>query len=314
MPNFLHQHADFPELLRIVGRNMGIEPALVEKDYWIMQCLYGLQEMGLTFELKGGTSLSKGYGIINRFSEDIDIRIEPPAGMDVKTGRNQDKDTHCQSRKDFYDWLAETIKINGIIQAQRDHAFDDGKKFRSGGIRLHYETTIHPLSGLKEGILLEVGFDDVTPNALVDISSWAYDYAKDKVALIDNRAKQVKCYHPGYTFVEKLQTISTKYRQQQADGSFPVNFMRHYYDVYCLLQHPNVLAFIGTEDYHRHKQRRFRSGDNPIIAENDAFLLQESEIRRAYAQAYGKTQALYYKPQPDFEDILASLKNHVSNL
>ena len=37
-----------------------------------MQSLYGLQQMGLTFELKGGTSLSKGYCFINRFSADID--------------------------------------------------------------------------------------------------------------------------------------------------------------------------------------------------------------------------------------------------
>jgi predicted nucleotidyltransferase component of viral defense system len=48
---------------------------LVEKDYWIMHCLWGLKSQGSTFELKGGTSLSKGFGIIKRFSEDIDIRL-----------------------------------------------------------------------------------------------------------------------------------------------------------------------------------------------------------------------------------------------
>ncbi|WP_425485263.1 nucleotidyl transferase AbiEii/AbiGii toxin family protein [Burkholderia guangdongensis] len=40
-----------------------------------MQCLWGLQAQGFQFELKGGTSLSKGFGIIHRFSEDIDIRM-----------------------------------------------------------------------------------------------------------------------------------------------------------------------------------------------------------------------------------------------
>lgn len=39
----------------------GIDPALVEKDYWIMHCLYGLDELGFIFQLKGGTSLSKGH-------------------------------------------------------------------------------------------------------------------------------------------------------------------------------------------------------------------------------------------------------------
>jgi predicted nucleotidyltransferase component of viral defense system len=85
--DYLHNHPDFPELIRIVAREKGIDPAMVEKDYWIMHCLYGLQRLGLKFELKGGTSLSKGFQIINRFSEDIDICIEPPPGLDVKTGQ-----------------------------------------------------------------------------------------------------------------------------------------------------------------------------------------------------------------------------------
>jgi predicted nucleotidyltransferase component of viral defense system len=71
--DYLHNHPEFSDLIRIVAREKGIAPALVEKDYWIMHCLYGLQQFGLQFELKGGTSLSKGWKIINRFSEDIDI-------------------------------------------------------------------------------------------------------------------------------------------------------------------------------------------------------------------------------------------------
>jgi len=88
MADYLHNHPEFPDLIRIVAEEKGIDPALVEKDYWIMHCLYGVQQLGLTFELKGGTSLSKGFQIINRFSEDIDIRIEPPPGRDVKTSHN----------------------------------------------------------------------------------------------------------------------------------------------------------------------------------------------------------------------------------
>jgi len=51
--------------------------------------------------------------------------------------------------------------------------------------------------------LLEVGFDDITPNFPRTISSWAYDYAVGKVPITDNRAVDVSCYHPGYTLVEK---------------------------------------------------------------------------------------------------------------
>ncbi len=121
--DLLHNHPQFADLIRIVAEQRRIDPALVEKDYWLMHCLYGLQQLGLTFELKGGTSLSKGYQIINQFSEDIDIRIEPPRADDVKTGRNQNSPAHVQSRRDFYDWLAKTIRIDGIERVERDTAF-----------------------------------------------------------------------------------------------------------------------------------------------------------------------------------------------
>lgn len=311
--NYLHNHKNFPDLLRIVGQKMSIEPTLIEKDYWIMHCLYGLQRLGMQFELKGGTSLSKGFNIIKRFSEDLDIRIEPPVRMKVRTGRNDNKPLHITGRKHFYDMLAKKININGIIKAERDPAFDDAK-YRSGGIRLHYHSYTQPMSELKDGILLEMGFDDVTPNMPKDISSWAYDYAADKVDIVDNRAKAVACYHYGYTLVEKLQTISTKFRTQQKSGSFPVNFMRHYYDVYCLLQMPEVQAFIGTPEYKTHKKKRFRAGDNPIIAENEAFMLNDATTRKIYANAYMGKSKLYYQTQPEFEDIMKLIAKYLEQL
>jgi Nucleotidyl transferase AbiEii toxin, Type IV TA system len=245
--DFLHNHVQFADLIRIVAAEKGIDPGLIEKDYWIMHCLYGLQQLGLTFELKGGTSLSKGFQIIHRFSEDIDIRIEPPAGMDVKTGMNHTKPAHIKSRSDFYAWLTKTIKIDGIVSVERDRSVDN-KDLTSAGIRLAYKNTATPVEGLREGVLLEAGFANVTPNEPKDISSWAYDYAASKVEIIDTRAKAVACYDPGYTLVEKLQTISSKYRRQQERGEMPVT--RHYYDVYYLLRQPSVQTFIGTKIRH----------------------------------------------------------------
>jgi predicted nucleotidyltransferase component of viral defense system len=83
MHNYLHNHPEFDDLVRTVGREKSLDASLVTKDYWIMHVLYGLKKGGFEFQLKGGTSLSKGFGIINRFSEDIDIRIEPPPEMNV---------------------------------------------------------------------------------------------------------------------------------------------------------------------------------------------------------------------------------------
>ena len=64
----LHNHKDFLDLLNILEVDTGVLAALVEKDYWIMHVLYGLQILGLSFELKGGTSLSKAFQLIQWFS------------------------------------------------------------------------------------------------------------------------------------------------------------------------------------------------------------------------------------------------------
>jgi len=313
---FLHEHPNFSDLIRIVAAEKNIIPQLIEKDYWIMHCLYGLTQQGFDFELKGGTSLSKGYGIIHRFSEDIDIRINPTCcdTINVKIGKNHDKPAHNQSRKIFYDWLAENIAIPGIVDVSRDEAFDD-EKYRSGGIRLSYESHLESIGGLKQGILLELGFDDTAPNEAVTISSWTYEQASNtSLGLEDNRAVDIKCYHPGFTFVEKLQTVSTKFRQQQADNTFPINFLRHYYDIYCLLSNDMVLDFIGTEKYHERKQVRFRQGDNQAIAENEAFLLTDPETRQMYIKEYLKSESLYYQSQPPFVDILQRIQENIEHL
>jgi len=305
--DFLHNHPQFADLIRIVANDQGIAPGLVEKDYWIMQSLYGLQQLGMTFELKGGTSLSKGYGLISRFSEDIDIRIEPPTDPAVMIGRNHDKPAHVQSRKNFYDRLAQTIAIDGITSIERDTAFDEPRQYRSAGIRLTYASINGSIEGLKDGVLLEVGFDDVAPNEARDISSWAYDFAASRVEIIDNRAKGVACYHPGHTLVEKLQAISTKFRQQQETGTFPPNFMRHYYDVYSLLPDPTVQAFVGTRGYLDHKAKRFPKADNPVIIENEAFILSDPATRATLQKAYAASSALYFRGQPAFDDILTEI-------
>ena len=303
----LHNHPQFADLIRIVAQERGIDPALVEKDYWIMHCLYGLQQLGMTFQLKGGTSLSKGHQIIERFSEDIDIRIEPPKERRVRTGRNHNKATDVRARREFFDWVAKEIVFDGIEKVERDTAFDN-KHMTSAGIRLFYKTTVAAMEGLTAGVLLEAGFDEVSPNAPKDISSWLYDHAVARgVGVIDNRAKGVVCYDPRYTLVEKLQTISTKFRQQQSSKASPVGFMRHYYDVYSLLRQSEVQAFIGTDAYKAHKKKRFRPADNPDIRQNQAFVLADPATRELYAKAYSTSTALYFGAKPAFEEILAEI-------
>ena len=316
-PEYLHQRKDFAALIRILEVETGIQAELIEKDYWIMHVLYGLKKQGFDFELKGGTSLSKGYKIIDRFAEDIDIHIKTPAHLGVNENPKNTKEKSVQSRKDFYDWLAGNIKIEGITSTKRDYAFDDSDHYRSGGIRLYYDTQTEHNAGVKDGILLEAGFDTVTPNNKLTISSWAYDKASQnpKIKIIDNRAVDIACYHPGYTFVEKLQTIATKYRQEQNGAKAKSNVMRQYYDLYCLLENPEVLEFMGSEEYFEHKTKRFPKQDLEVpIAENQAFLLSDPKQRREFKARYQSTAALYYNGQPAFEDLIDRISQHLKHL
>ncbi len=146
-------------------------------------------------------------------------------------------------------------------------------------------------------------------------SPWAFDKAQaSEVSITNNQAVDIKCYHPGFTFVEKLQTVSTKFRQQQAKGTLPTNFLRHYYDLSQLLEHPDVQKFIGTKQYHKRKEERFRTGDNLTIAENEAFLLSDPKTKAQFTELFAQTASLYYAGQPGFNDIIDKIQSQIKNL
>jgi hypothetical protein len=311
---FLHDRDDFKPLVETVAESEKInDPALVEKDYWIMHTVFGLKQLGLTFELKGGTSLSKGFGIIQRFSEDIDIRIEPFDGVQVDSNPNHEKPPHIESRRQFFDKLREKIQIPGITAVERDAAYDDAA-LRNAGLRLRYETKFGSIEGLKDGILLEVGFDQTTPNTAVTLSSWVVQFAENKnLQYTDNRAFGIPCYNPEYTFVEKVQAVVRKYRQFKTSGKVPINFLRHYYDIHQLLDVESVQNFIGTPEYLEHKKKRFKSLDQDV-ARSGAFTIEDEKIRKQFETEYSKTAPLYYRGQTPLDRILTRIQQDLHRL
>ncbi len=307
MTQFIHNLNDAKNLFLATTRSLmqvypQISEQLVEKDYWIMHALWGLQQNGFEFQLKGGTSLSKAYRIIDRFSEDIDIYIKPSNDELKYFNKNHDKPKHIECRTYYFNHLAKKITIPGM-NSVRDHAFDDSK-MRKSGIRLEYESFFDPDQILKEGILLEIGFDQTQPNQTIDISCWAMEHCQKSNIIVDNNlAFGIPCYNPEYTFVEKLHTVSKKVRQQQDNDVFSTNFLRHYYDIYKLLHHNSVLSFIGTEDYFAHKDKRFGQ-EEPDLTKNLAFNLDaDKAIFAKYSQQYAKISGLFIKDMPSFEEI-----------
>jgi predicted nucleotidyltransferase component of viral defense system len=87
--SFVHDDPEFDDLLRIVAEGRGLAVGLVEKDYWVTHVLWSLHELRLEVWFKGGTSLSKGFGLIERFSEDLDLKLEP--GSAARTSRSSSR-------------------------------------------------------------------------------------------------------------------------------------------------------------------------------------------------------------------------------
>ena len=184
-------------------------------------------------------------------------------------------------------------------------------KARGLDLVLSYDSFFETNEVLKPGILLEIGFDQISPNAPRDISSWAVDSAllRSLTDVQDNRAKRVSIYNSEYTFVEKLQAIMKKHEQQKA----PREWMRHYYDVYMLLGTNEVQQFIGTSDYQLHKEKRFKS--LPLDLSNAAaIVLTDSAIFEKYRAAYELESSLYFGNQPKFNLIADRLRNWSAKL
>jgi predicted nucleotidyltransferase component of viral defense system len=314
---FLHENKRFKDVLNVVSLDMKITVPLVEKDYWIMHSLYGLQQLKFDFYLKGGTSLSKGFGTIDRFSEDLDIMIVPPEAMNVKYGKNHDKDIHRHSRRDYFDWILKEISIDGISEVVYDPSAVIDGKYRNADIVLKYDSVEEkPIKKLKQGILLEIGFDQVDPFTKKDVSSWAFDFAKNLgLEILDNRAFGVRCYNPEYTFVEKLSAISKKFRQYQENGMKERNFMRHYYDIFMLLKRTDVQKFLGSEKYLEHKTKKFGPKDVFDLSKNEAFILSDKSAFDFFNKEHKANSPLHYdRSFPSFNEIMAEIGKNLSKM
>lgn len=309
---FLHEHEDFREICDRARDMTKASLQIVEKDYWLMHIIWSLGQSGHKFELKGGTSLSKAWKIISRFSEDVDIHIHPPSGMQVYSGKNHDRPNHISSRDNFYNWLPNNIKVSGAISITRKPEWDDAK-IKNCGIAISYPSNYALIESIKPYILLEVGFAKVDPNQLLSISSWVFDIAFNAgLDVVDNRAIDVPCYLPQYTFVEKLSAIAGKYKQEQEGKIMPVNFIRHYYDIHQLLKNDEVIGFIGTEEYNEIKESRFSKSDD--LSKNEAFILSDKATRKKYEEQYLRTKALYYDDFPSFDQIMDVIGAYVNSL
>ena len=173
--NHLHLLPDFPDLLRQVAAELDRDLGMVEKDYWVVATLQALVEQGFEVWLKGGTSLSKGFALIERFSEDLDLRIDAGnvSGLVEPVRRwTSEKPSAIEERNTWFTALTAAIDVPNC-SVVRDPAGSD-PECRSAWIEVRYPSIpgVVPVPAMRPFVLLEVGRARVLPCVSSVVTPW----------------------------------------------------------------------------------------------------------------------------------------------
>jgi hypothetical protein len=230
--NFIHDDPEFDDLLRIVAGERGFSRGIIEKDYWVIHTLWHLHVTGFEVWFKGGTSLSKGFNLIERFSEDLDLKIDPGSVDSLpKVSDWKSEGTKATGeRRAYFEKLSGLIPVAGARFAFDPDSID--KSWRSADILVHYPGRhLEELGGaLSPFVRLEVGNARVTPFIPCDLTSFVHESLAKRNQLggfIDNRPKGVRCVHPLVTLLEKLDALHRRFPDGKKE---PATFVRHYED------------------------------------------------------------------------------------
>jgi len=314
---FVHEDSEFGQLLQIVAREAGIAAALIEKDYWVTHSLWALHKTELDIWFKGGTSLSKGFGIIQRFSEDIDLMIQhgtvetlPPVTNWTSTNKGP-----VAKRRAFYDALAEALAIPSV-RVEQDLSRVD-KRARAADYLGHYPgTLLHELGpAMSPFIRFEIGRARVVPHVSMALSSFVHDHLAATGMLNDfedNRPAAVRCVHPLVTLFEKLDAMDRRYGRDVVE---PDSFVRHYEDAARIIraqdQLPDMemtMASLGQDMLEQKDIVALPTPDAP------ALLLAEADKREAISRAYTKIAAMYWGPRISLDEACAIIREWVVEL
>ena len=231
-PPPIHERPElFAELVRRCVDELDRPADLVEKDYWVTHTLDALQRSGFEVHFKGGTSLSKGFALIERFSEDLDLKLDahflPFVDDRVwRRGGDQARD----ARRAFFDELLRRELPTPL--SWRELAEFNDEKLRNIGIRVDYPQTMAATNPVMRAyVLLEVGRARVTPYVEREVSSWVHDeLARAGVAV---ERPVVRCVHPLVTFFEKASALQGRASRDDVD---PARYVRHFEDAVHIIR------------------------------------------------------------------------------
>ena len=309
MTRYASELTDFPELLSATAQWKKISAAIVEKDYFLTRALRALaSEHGGAFVLKGGTSLTKGWNLLQRFSEDIDLLVKSEEGWGA--GRRDKRLKGLQgtvlNTKGFS--LAEPVK-HAETGAHRTAIFQ-------------YHAISTDLPGLSKTTMLEMGYRGNTAAATSrPVRSMVAEFAESKrqAGLAEDLTFfELEVQNLTRTFVEKLFAIHSAYVLNRAERK-----TRHYYDLYEMSKCNEVKAFIGTPDYYSciHEVQEFcqNSFPNQPLPDEDSFqaspaLQPDGQGLKELERNWKAERDLYFGQQLPLAEVLHALSNLLPRL
>ena len=242
----LCEHPDFDQaILRAADhfRGSGLRPALIEKDYFVTEALRAIASAADDKVIfKGGTSLSKGWNLIQRFSEDIDIFFDP-ATFDPPLGKN----AIDRELKKLRDAVARVVGLDFL----KDQSRTIGGFGRSD--RFAYRQLFGGPGEVKAEVLVETGAaSGRQPTERRILESYLARFLSDvgtSFGAEDEAPFSMRLLHFRRTFVEKLFTIHAKVAMQPRLGGKLGSYARHYYDLHRLVQREEVLTMLSSDEY-----------------------------------------------------------------
>jgi len=242
----LFEHPDFEQAVLHAQehfRDRGLRPAIIEKDYFVTEALRVLAEaVGDKIIFKGGTSLSKGWNLIQRFSEDIDIFLDPQAFTPM-LGKNA-IDRELRALRDAFGKHPAMTLVPA--ESQTIGGFGRSDRFsypqRSGGP-----------GEVVNRVLLEAGTaSGREPTAVVELRSYLGQFLAEtgqSLEAEDEGPFSMRLLHFRRTFVEKMFAIHGKVELLKRDRRPIGGYARHYYDLYQLASQAEVLAMLASDEY-----------------------------------------------------------------
>jgi hypothetical protein len=293
---------------------MGVHPAIAEKDFWVCWILdYLFTECAWKDRLafKGGTSLSKAFGLIERFSEDIDLVLdwrllgyaedEPTADRSATQQDRLGKEANRRAAEFLSDTLAPALGEDLAVRVGGTIAVDA----QGENVLIRYPRAF-ALDAIQPEVRLEIGpMAAWLPQSVRAIRPYAAEYFPDAFRLA---ATEVPTIDAERTFWEKA-TILHQEAHREPGKPLPPRYSRHYYDLYRMSLAPVAEEALDRmdllDDVVEFKKRFYRSpwANYDAARPGTLRLLPAAHHRKNLAQDYDKMQAMLFGSIPDFNTI-----------